>query len=142
MSEQSDIDAILKLYENWQAAVESSSIPGYLACLDDNIRMMAPGAPDVYGIGNYEDFLGPVFEGATYHSERKGPIQVEVMGDMAIARYDTIIHLTMKSEGDDIASEGALTDAVNDMRYFDTLRRQDDGSWKAYTHMWNDNPDE
>ena len=138
MGNQEDIEAIQALYAGWRDAVQTGSIPGYLACLDDNIRMMAPGAPDVYGIGSYEEFLGPVFDGNSYRIEPRGPITVEVMGDTAIARYDYVIHVVMT--GDEIASEGALTDMVNDMRYFDTLRRQEDGSWKAYTHIWNDNP--
>ena len=66
MSTQADIDAIQNLYEGWRAAVEGGSIAGYLACLDDNIRMMAPGAPDVHGIRNSEEFLGPVFDGNSY----------------------------------------------------------------------------
>jgi len=138
MGKQTDIDAIQALYAAWREAVQTGSIPGYLACLDDDIRMMAPSAADVYGIDNYAAFLEPVFDNASYRIEQRGPVHVEVMGDTAIARYDYIIHVTMT--GDDIASEGALTDMVNDMRYFDTLRRQEDGGWKAYTHIWNDNP--
>ena len=140
MSQQNDIDAINALYTDWREAVEGGSIPGYLACLDPDIRMMAPGAPDVHGIGNYEVFLGPVFDGASYKIEQRGDINIEVIGDMAIARYDYVIRVNLFGQSDDITSDGALTSAVNDMRYFDTLRRQADGSWKCYTHIWNDNP--
>ena len=40
MGNQEDIEAIQALYAGWRDAVQTGSIPGYLACLDGNIRMM------------------------------------------------------------------------------------------------------
>ena len=88
----------------------------------------------------YETFLQPVFDGVSYKIEPKGELDIEVMGDVATVRYDYVVRLTMEAEPSMQAESGALTNMVNDNRYFDVVRRQADGSWKAAAHIWNDNP--
>lgn len=135
-----DVAAIEAMYAKWRTAVETSHIPGYLDSLDDDIKMIPPGGPDVEGIKAYETFLGPVFTFASYRIEIITSAKIEVHGDWAMARYRYNIHLTMK--GEDEVAEGGLTAQENDSKYFDVLRRQADGSWKTYIHTWNASPED
>ena len=100
---------------------------------------MPPGAPDFRGRDTYKEFLRPVFEMASYEIDPQTGFDIEILGDVAVARYDYTVRLTMKNP-DAPVQEGALTDAENKSKYFDVLRRQDDGSWKVYRHTWNAAP--
>ena len=60
---------------------------------------------------------------------------IEVEGNMAYARYDYIIHTT-SIPSDSIQT----TTTVSSYRKFlDVMRRQSDGSWRVYKHIWNYN---
>ncbi len=134
-----DIAAIEELYAKWRVAVETGDIAGYVASLDDEIVMMPPGGQDVVGVAAYEAFLGPVFEMASYKITPVSPFDIEIMGDVALVRYDYVIRLTLADQ-DAAPAAGALTAQVNASKYFDVARRQQDGGWKVYRHTWNASP--
>ncbi|MFN3230570.1 MAG: YybH family protein [Alphaproteobacteria bacterium] len=135
-----DAAAIVQIYADWRAAVEGADIKSYVSVLDEDVRLMPPGAADFVGRDSYEAFLQPVFDNATYQISPISAIDVEVQGDWAFARYDYEVRVEMKEGSTEIGQEGALTDNVNRSKYFDVLRRQDDGSWKVYRHTWNAMP--
>lgn len=138
---QADKNAITQLYDDWAAAVESSDRLGYLAVLDEDINMIAPGASDIIGRDAYGKFLLPVFQYATYRIERLGTPQIELMGDYALVRYDYVVHITMAKGVDKITdNQAALDKLVNRAKYLDIVKRQDSGGWKVFRHMWNDAP--
>ena len=94
-ADESDEQAIGALYESWRAAVQGSSIAGYLDVLHEDVRLLPPGSDAVQGRAQYGEFLKPVFASATYKIEVHRYPQIEVRGDTAIAEYDYTIHLTL-----------------------------------------------
>ena len=130
-----DNSLIKKLYETWHEAVESSNIDGYINSLDKNITLIPPGGPVISGAENYREFLGPVFESATYKIQ-DGEYDIEVIGDIAIVRSRQTVYLTFKDNANIIQSDGALQDNITTSDYLDVLKRQEDGSWKCLVHTW------
>ncbi len=137
----SDRDAIDALYARWRKAVEAADIPGYVSVLHPDVRLMPPGAPDIVSAASYGAFLGPVFQDASYRIEVLAMPEIEVLGDAAVARYEYAIHLSLKDPSRQISEPGALTASRTASRYFDVLRRIDDGgtggSWRVWRHTWN-----
>ena len=109
MAVSEQIAAITKLYSDWRAAVTNADIPGYVRVLHDDVTLMPPGADDIVGASQYAKFLGPVFESATYEIEVISPPSVEVLGEVAVARYEYVIHLKLKNPDQGITEPGALT---------------------------------
>ena len=135
ISNNRDNQLIKELYETWHNAVESSNINGYINSLDKNITLIPPGGPVISGSENYREFLGPVFESATYKIQ-DGDYDIEVIGDIAIVRSRQTVYLTFKDNANKIQSEGALQDNITTSDYLDILKRQEDGSWKCLVHTW------
>ncbi len=135
ISSNRDNQLIKELYETWHNAVESSNIDGYINSLDKNITLIPPGGPVISGAENYREFLGPVFESATYKIQ-DGDYDIEVIGDIAIVRSRQTVYLTFKDNANKIQSEGALQDNITTSDYLDILKRQEDGSWKCLVHTW------
>ena len=142
MAVSEQIAAITKLYSDWRVAVANADIPGYVRVLHDDVTLMPPGADDIVGASQYAKFLGPVFESATYEIEVISPPSVEVLGDVAVARYEYVIHLKLKNPDQGITEPGALTASRSAARYFDVLRRKPDGNWVVWRHTWNASPND
>lgn len=138
-TEQNDKDAIVTLYKAWNEAVETGSREGYLALLDQQIRMTPPGAPDIVGWDAYAEFLIPVFDSASYTITPVSNYDIEVLDDIALARYDYIVGVSLKEGVEGVEQAGALNQQESNLKYSDVLRRQTDGSWKVLRHTWNDN---
>ena len=138
-NENKDKDEIINLYKTWNEAVEAGNREGYLALLDQDIRMTPPGAPDIIGWDAYAEFLIPVFDSASYTITPVSDYQIEVLDDIALARYDYIVGVSLKEGVEGIEQAGALNQQESNLKYSDVLRRQTDGSWKVLRHTWNDN---
>lgn len=129
---------IQALYASWREAVAASDIPAYVAVLDPEVRLLPPGAAPIIGAARYAKFLEPVFAGANYRIEVTQPQQIQVLGDIAVAEYEYIVHLKLKDESAGIAEPGALTAERSKARYFDVLRKRADGKWGVWRHLWQD----
>ena len=133
----SDDEALIRtLFSDWRTAVEQADVPAYLSVLDDDIRLIPPGAAVIEGRDAYEAFLGPVFEAATYRIEVVEPARIELLGDLALAEYRYVIHLTLKDTSEGVVQAGALTASKTDARYFDVLRKTSSGQWRVWRHTW------
>jgi ketosteroid isomerase-like protein len=132
----SDVAAINRLYADWRSAVEAADIPAYVAVLDADVRLLPPDADAIVGAAAYGAFLEPVFEAADYRIEIVRSPVIEVFGDVAIAEYDYIIHLTLKNADAGVQQPGALTAERTSARYLDVLRRTPAGDWAVYRHAW------
>ena len=132
-----EVARIEALFSSWRAAVEASDIPGYLAVLDPEVRMLPPGGPHVDGIDAYGTFLGPVFATARYEIRIDRPAEIHVSGDVAVAQYEYTIDLIRLDSGVEVA-EGALTAASTSARYFDVLRKNPAGEWRVWRHSWQE----
>ena len=133
---EEDVAAIETLYASWRKAVETGDIPGYVAVLHPDVRLLPPDAEAIVGAANYGKFLGPVFEAADYTIEVVRPAVIEVLGDVAISEYDYVIHLKLKDANKGVQQAGALTAERTSARYLDVLRRQPNGQWAVYRHAW------
>jgi uncharacterized protein (TIGR02246 family) len=125
-----DVAAIRALQASWNAAVEASSVEGYLTVLDPEIELLPTDAPPIRGKEGYGAMLEGVFATDTFEIEVKDPGTVEVAGDWAWARYDYVIHRTPIGGDETFSSE---------RKFLDIMRRQPDGSWGVYRHIWNYN---
>jgi len=125
-----DKRAIQELYETRNVAVHSGDRDAYVATLDEDVRMVPPGAEDVIGRDAYAEFLIPVMEEGKFEIVPRGDLEITVLGDIALSRYDYIVK---------VYEDGAETQESTDMKYSDVLRRQEDGTWKILLHMWNEN---
>lgn len=137
---QADVEAIERLYANWRKAVESADIPSYVAVLDEDVRLLPPGAEAIVGAANYARFLEPVFAAAEYSIEVVRSPVIEVFGDVALAEYEYVIHLALKDPHVGVQQPGALTAERSAARYIDVLRRDANGRWAVYRHAWQDQP--
>jgi ketosteroid isomerase-like protein len=139
--EITDKAAVAQLYATWLSAVEEGDRQQYVDLLDENITMVPPGAADIVGREAYAKFLIPVFDNAEYKIESLGDIDIQIEGDIALARYDYIVYVSMKAGVANITdSAAALDQMVNKSKYLDVLKRQADGGWKVLSHMWNEAP--
>lgn len=128
-----DVQTIRALQEHWNAAVETSDIDGYLSILDPEIELLPTDAPPIVGKEAYRAMLEGVFATDTFRIDVLDTSAVEVAGDWAWSRYDYVIHRTPIGTDQTFSSR---------RKYLDILRRQDDGSWAVYKHIWNyDTPD-
>jgi len=130
VSIEEDIAAIRQLQDDWNRAVEAGSVDGYAAVLDHDIELLPTDAPPINGVDNYRAMLDGVFATDTFKIEVVVPATIEVDGDRAYARYDYIIHRTPKNSTETISSY---------RKFLDVMRRQEDGSWRVYKHIWNYN---
>jgi ketosteroid isomerase-like protein len=137
-----DLRQIEALYASWREAVETGNIAQYVAVLHPQVRLLPPGAEAIVSAAGYGRFLEPVFASADYRIEVIRPPQFEILGDVAVAEYEYVIHLTLKDPGSGITEPGALTAERTAARYFDVLRRLPDGQWRVWRHMWHDRPGE
>ena len=133
--------AVEQIYARWRTAVENEDIPAYVTALHPEVRMFPPGAPVVAGSGSYAAFLEPVFAAADYRIEVTQLPQVELVGDLAIAEYEYIIHLKLKNEKAGVTEPGALTANRTRTRYVDVLRKTPAGNWGVWRHTWSVVPD-
>ena len=133
--------AVEQIYARWRSAVENADIPAYVTALHPEVRMFPPGAPVVAGSGSYAAFLEPVFAAADYRIEVTQSPQVELVGDLAIAEYEYIIHLKLKNEKAGVTEPGALTANRTRTRYVDVLRKTPAGNWGVWRHTWSVVPD-
>ena len=127
---------IQNLYATWRTAVERSDIKGYVSLLHPKVRMLPPGAAAIDGADNYEQFLQPVFATATYEIIVEALPVISVLGDVAVAQYDYTILLHRKDPEVGVAEPGALTAQRTRSRYFDVLRRMNNGAWRVWRHSW------
>jgi len=131
-----DKKAIQELYQTRNIAVHNGDRDGYVATLDENVRMVPPGAKDVIGRDAYAEFLIPVMQSGKYEIVPRGDLEINVLGDIALTRYDYLVKVY---EGATKMQDGAQGQESTDMKYCDVLRRQEDGTWKILMHMWNEN---
>jgi ketosteroid isomerase-like protein len=131
-----DKKAIQELYQTRNIAVHSGDRDSYVATLDENVRMVPPGAKDVIGRDAYAEFLIPVMQDGKFEIIPRGDLEITVLGDIALTRYDYLINVY---EDANKSQDGAQSQESTDMKYCDVLRRQEDGTWKILLHMWNEN---
>jgi ketosteroid isomerase-like protein len=123
---QSINQVLLELNQNWDAAFNSQQ-PALLASLyDADATVMPAGAPQVSGSKAIEEFWSNTLaQGVVDHKIEL--IESGVEGNLAFQR-GLWSAAAVNAEGARLTFSGNLH-----LLY----RRQQDGSWKALTHIWN-----
>ena len=78
-----------------------------------------------------------MFATADYRIEVVKLPTIELLGDVATAEYEYIIHLDLKNPDVGVTEPGALTESRTKSRYFDVLRKRADGRWAIWRHTWS-----
>lgn len=133
-ADKAEIDT---LYADYRVAVENADIAAYVNALHPEVRLLPPGADAIVGAANYAGFLTPVFATADYRIDVVKMPVIEVMGDVATAEYEYIIHLDLKNPDVGVSEPGALTASRTKSRYFDVLLKREDGKWAIWRHTWS-----
>ena len=132
----SEVKHIENLYEKWREAVATADINSYVSVLDKDIRLIPPGADVIAGTAQYAKFLEPVFALAHYKIEVVSPPMVQVLDDIAVAEYEYVIHLDLKDPTKGVTESGALTESRTEARYFDVLKKNENGEFRVWRHTW------
>ena len=134
---QTDEEAIIRLYQGWIAAVESSDIDAYVGGLHPDISLRPPGVPGLDGRENYRTFLGPGFETARYEITVDVPHSITMIGDAAVVEYDYTIRRIVDDTANAELPEGALEGDSTTSHYIDVVAKDDSGAWKIRLHSWS-----
>ena len=131
-----DSQNIKELYQRWAEAVEKADIDSYVSVLHPQVKLMPPQSDPFEGKEQYRKFLEPVFSSAVYRIDVELEPEIELIGDVALAEYEYVIHMDLKDGKDSIDQEGALMASRNHNVYFDVLVRGSSGKWEVYRHTW------
>lgn len=115
-----DREAIRKLGEEWENAVESKDIGRILALITDDVVFMPPGAPSIVGKKAVEETYRALF--MRYSIQQTfAPEEIQVGADWAFARGVDVLTL--------VPLDGNVPIVVR-ARGVSILKREQDGSWK------------
>ena len=126
-----DQAAIRRVDEEWAKAATAGDGEAIAALYTSDATLLPPGEPIVKGEATkkyWVDF-GSGFAGPT----ELNTTSVEGSGDLAVAIGNYRMALTPKKAG-------AKQLPVDEGKYIEVLKRQDDGSWKIHHDIWNQNP--
>jgi uncharacterized protein (TIGR02246 family) len=126
-----DQAAIRQIDTDWAKAATQGNGEAIAALYTSDATLLPPGEPIVKGEAarKYWVDFGKGFAGPT----ELNTSSVEGSGDMAIAIGSYRMALTPKKAG-------AKPLPVDEGKYIEVLKRQDDGSWKIHHDIWNQNP--
>ena len=123
-----DTKGVLQVSDQYRDAINRGDVAGFLATLTDDAVMLPPHEPSVSGKNAIRPWIAKAFFDPfklqlDFHFE-----EVEVLGEVAVARGPFKLSLTPKTGGSVIEDKG---------KFIDILRRQPDGSWKFARVIWN-----
>ncbi len=118
-----DVTAITQLVEESVAIVLAGDWDKYLEMFDDDIVLMPPGAPAASGKADAKAFLNE-FPHLTAFTNKVDDI--EGRGDFAVVRG----RMAMSMDTEDGPQSDTGTWCI-------TLRRSEDGNWRAVWDTWN-----
>lgn len=123
MSNQSDVEAINELYDQWCISVNAGDLDQFMSLWADDAILMNPDTPAIFGKEQIRASYQPLFEQFNIAVDIYGETEVQVSGDLAFSRGTGTLTLTPKGEG---------PTTFSDAKWLDILKRQADGSWKVY----------
>ncbi|KPK55811.1 MAG: hypothetical protein AMS21_13250 [Gemmatimonas sp. SG8_38_2] len=124
-----DVQAVQQLMVDLDASIAAGDLEGFLSFLADDFVDMPPNEPSLIGkqaLRAHHEPLFAAFRFAVRHEE----IETHAFDDVVIQRGAGVGEVTPKAGGDPI---------VLDQKYLFVFRRQDDGSFKLWRAIFNDN---
>lgn len=129
---QDDLEAINKLYDTYIHAAEMHDLETFMSCWQEDGIRAEPGLPTIIGKENirarFEEILSAPVE---FKFTQLGEPLFEICNDIAYS-YRTI---TLTSSPHDNSPP-----IRQDMKVLTIMKRQSDGSWKAYIDCINFHP--
>lgn len=131
-SADQDKDAIRAVFENWRRAVNAGDADAFLAAFRDDAMFidMAPGMVPMVGRESFQPFFRDFFATFNLAWTDCQSQEIVVVGDLAFHRYTGVFTVTPKQGGE------ATRD---DRRYLDLFRRDTDGRWRVWQHIFTVN---
>ena len=130
-SQAEDIAAIKALIGETVATYNTGDAAAVIALFTDDAILMPPNQPAVIGREANKSRFQAYFDQFTAKLTLEA-VEVEVAGDWAFSRGSSATTVTPKAGGEP-------TEEIN--KSLAISKRQPDGSWKIYRHIWNsDNP--
>ncbi|MFQ5962467.1 MAG: YybH family protein [Candidatus Methylomirabilales bacterium] len=144
-STEADVEAVHRVRETHDAAVNAGDLEAYLAVFAEDAVLMPPNEPPVLGKEATRAWGQGLFSQFSFE-ETMSSEEVVVAGDWGFDRGTYTIRPTPKVGGE--AAEGTPIeqpeigrelDYAQTGKYLWILKRQGDGSWKTARAMWSSN---
>ena len=128
---EADIEAIKNLTEEYDAIINSGDLDSLVSLYTDDAVRMSPNMPALVGKDAIRSVMQSSFE--KYTIDLKKTIEeVIVCDDLAFVRGTSTVTFTPKVGGEPIRHTG---------KWVTFNKRQPDGSWRIYRHIYNYNND-
>ena len=124
---EADIEAIISLTEEYDAAVNSGDLDSWMSLFTDDAVRMPPNMPAVVGKDAIRSLQQSFFEMYTFDIKETTD-DIIIAGDWAFVRGAYIYTSTPKAGGEPIRNIG---------KWVAFHKRQRDDSWKCYRNIWN-----
>jgi uncharacterized protein (TIGR02246 family) len=124
-----DREDIRATFESWRKAANAGDADGFLTHVRDDAIFadMAPGMAPIVGKGALRPFFKDFFATFTLTWSDCQSQEVVLIGDLAFHRYTGVLTVTPKQGGEP---------SRDNRRYLDLLRRDADGRWRVWQHIF------
>lgn len=123
---EADLEAVMALVDDWDAALNASDVDASLALLADGAVLMPPGSPELSGKDAIRAWLEALHaQGAVNADNQVAGIQG--IGDWLLGHGSYVMQVTPDAR-----------EAVGEAgKWLTVFRRQGDGTWKVTRSIWN-----
>lgn len=111
------------------AAIVVGDLDGFLSCLAEDFVDMPANEPAIIGKQDLRTHHEPLFEAFNLRVTHE-PVETHAFGDVVIQRGAGVGEIAPKAGGDPL---------ILDQKYLFVFRRQEDGSFKLWRAIFNDN---
>lgn len=124
--------AVLATFEVLREALNTGNLESFMANVTDDVMLLdlAPGGAPPVGRAACHEMAKEFFSGFTLTWDNCVTEQVAVAGDLAFHRYTGVLSVTPRQGGDV---------SRNERRYLDIFRREPNGKWRLWQHIFTAN---
>jgi len=130
MNNQVDIKAINLLYDQYCLHANTGDLDLFISLWTGDATRMEPDFQPINGKENIRSHFKNTFDLFNINVNIYGKTEIEVSGNLAFSRGNFTLSLNPKADGPTASMDG---------KWLDTLKKQDDGSWKIYIDCINFN---
>ena len=121
--------AVNQVWDQYASSLNAGDVDRYMALWADNAIQLPPDSLPLVGKETLRAGLESEVKAITYDMKITNE-EVNVSGDLAVARGTYAATITFKDGSDPISIDG---------KYMTLLKRQPDGSWKIFRDIYNSN---
>jgi ketosteroid isomerase-like protein len=122
-----------QIRENFSELLESSErgdVDAYFKCITDDFIYLGQGMKPISNRDSLRVFLDNFFSNYTFSFPNYTIHEIEIRDDLAIIRYSGIAIISSKNDSSNLEL---------DRKYLDVLKKNKNGEWKFYLHLFNTN---